>query len=135
MARNSTRAFLGVGWAFPVKPVNGRLQFAAHEQDVEQAIEILLLTDHAERPMLPQFGGGLRRFVFAPNSPDTRRAIAEAVENAITDWEPRVELKNVEVTASDAEPNLLLIHVDYLVRATNSFYNRVYPFYLLEGVA
>ena len=31
------------------------------------------------------------------------------------------------------QPNLLLIHVDYVVRATNSFYNRVYPFYLLEG--
>ena len=27
---------------------------------IEQAIQILLLTDRGERPMLPQFGGGLR---------------------------------------------------------------------------
>ena len=31
------------------------------------------------------------------------------------------------------QPDLLLIHVDYVVRATNSFYNRVYPFFLLES--
>ena len=41
------------------------------------------------------------------------------------DWEPRIDLERVEVTRSDDAPNLLLIHVDYVVRATNSFYNRV----------
>ena len=134
MATNKvTRAFLGVGWAFPVKPVDGALRYAAYEDAVEQAIQIILLTEPGERPMLPQFGGGLRNMVFAPNSPATRSRIQRVVSDAIVDWEPRVTLKNVEVVTSDDDPNLLLIHVDYVVRATNSFYNRVYPFYLLEG--
>ena len=34
--------------------------------------------------------------------------------------------------AADRE---LLIEVDYRVRATNTFYNLVYPFYLLEAAA
>jgi phage baseplate assembly protein W len=127
------KAFLGIGWAFPVKPVNGRLQFAVYEEDVEQAIQIILLTERGERPMLPEFGGGLRRFVFEQNSPATRSAIAGVVRSALINWEPRIDLENVEVTADDVQPNLLLIHVDYVVRATNSFYNRVYPFYLLEA--
>jgi phage baseplate assembly protein W len=55
------------------------------------------------------------------------------VRDALTDWEPRIDVGNVTVTPDANEPNLLLIAVDYVVRATNSFYNRVYPFYLLEG--
>jgi len=37
------------------------------------------------------------------------------------------------VTTDDNERNRLLIEVSYQVRATNTFYNLVYPFYLLEG--
>ena len=128
-----SKAFLGVGWSFPVKPVGGRLQFASYEEDVEQAVQIILLTEPGERPMLPQFGGGLRRFVFEPNSPATHRAIERIVRTALIDWEPRIDVERVEVTPDETQPNLLLIHVDYVVRATNSFYNRVYPFYLLES--
>lgn len=133
--RSTSKAFLGVGWAFPVKPQNGRLQYAAHEDDVEQAIQIILQTERGERPMLPTFGGGLRRFLFEPNAPATHRAIEHTVREALIDWEPRIDLERVEVKPSTEEPNLLLIHVDYVVRATNTFYNRVFPFYLLEGRA
>ena len=128
-----TKAFLGVGWRFPVKPVDGRLTYASYEEDVEQAIQIILLTERGERPMLPQFGGGLRRFLFEPNSPPTRFEIARTVRAALIDWEPRISVERVEVTSDNDQPNLLLIHVDYVVRATNNAYNRVYPFYLLEG--
>jgi phage baseplate assembly protein W len=129
----TTKAFLGRGWAFPVKPVGGKLRFAAFEDDVEQAIQIILLTERGERPMLPEFGGGLRRFLFEPNAPATHRAIEHVVKSALIDWEPRIDIDSVAVTPDEEEPNLLLIHVDYVVRATNSFYNRVYPFYLLEA--
>ena len=127
------KAYLGVGWTFPVKPVNGRLAFARYESDVEQAIQIILLTLPGERVMLPEFGAGMRNFVFEPNSPATQRAIENAVRQALIDWEPRITLEGVDVKPDDNDPSLLLIHVDYVVRATNSFYNRVYPFYLLEA--
>jgi phage baseplate assembly protein W len=122
-----------VGWGFPVKPVGGRLQYASYEEDVEQAIQIILLTQRGERPMLPQFGGGLRDFVFEPNSSVTHRTIEHIVRAALRDWEPRITVDRVAVTPDLDQPNLLLIQVDYVVRATNSFYNRVYPFYLLES--
>jgi phage baseplate assembly protein W len=130
---SSTKAFLGVGWAFPVKPVGGQLQFAAYEDDVEQAIQIILLTERGERPMLPDFGGGLRRFLFEPNSPATHRSMERVVMAALVDWEPRINVEKVEVTPDQVQPNLVFINVDYVVLATNSFYNRVYPFYLLES--
>jgi uncharacterized protein len=133
MADTNPKAFLGVGWAFPVKPVNGQLTFAAYETDIEQAIPIILLTEPGERPMLPEFGAGLRRFVFEPSSPATYRAIEQAVQQALIDWEPRIDIDSVTVTPDDTTPNLLLIAVDFVVRATDTSYNRVYPFYLLQG--
>ena len=131
----SHKPFLGVGWAFPPNPTGGSLRFARYEEDIEQAIQIILLTSRGERVMLPEFGAGLRDFVFEPNSDATRARIQESVRKALVDWEPRIDLERVEVTESDEGPNVVLIHVDYVVRATNSFYNRVYPFYLLEGRA
>lgn len=134
MATDSHKAHLGVGWAFPVKPVDGRLRFARYEEDVEQAIQIILLTSPGERVMLPEFGAGLRDFIFEPNSSPTRARIAETIRKALLDWEPRINLERVEVTEG-GDDNVVLIHIDYVVRATNQFYNRVFPFYLLEGRA
>jgi hypothetical protein len=131
----SHKPYLGVGWAFPPKIAAGGLRFARYEDDIEQAIQIILLTSRGERVMLPEFGAGLRDFVFEPNSEATRARIEESVRKALVDWEPRIDLERVEVTPTDDGPNIVLIHVDYVVRATNSFYNRVYPFYLLEGRA
>ena len=37
----ATKAFLGVGWRFPLKPLGGRLRYAAYEEDVDQAIQII----------------------------------------------------------------------------------------------
>jgi phage baseplate assembly protein W len=134
MAKTSAKAHLGVGWSFPVRPVGGALTYARYEEDIEQAIQIILLTEHGERVMLPEFGAGLRTMVFEPNSPATRARIEENVRRALVDWEPRIDLERVEVTpGTDDSPGLVLIHVDYVIRATNNSYNRVYPFYLLEG--
>lgn len=132
MADSNPKAFLGVGWSFPVKPVSGALQYVSYEDDVEQAIQIILLTSNGERVMMREFGGGVRELLFEPNSDATRARIADMVRRALVAWEPRIILQSVEVTQGD-EPNLVLIHVDYVVQATNTSYNRVYPFYLLEG--
>ncbi len=129
----SPKAHLGVGWSFPVKPVNGALTYARYETDIEQAMQIILLTAPGERPMLPDFGAGLRNYVFEPNSAATRARIADAVRKSLIDWEPRITVENVEVTPGDNADNEILIHVDYVVRATNVAYNRVFPFYLLES--
>jgi phage baseplate assembly protein W len=135
MEDDSPKAHLGVGWAFPVKLEKGGLRYARYEEDIEQAIQIILLTARGERVMLQEFGAGMRDYVFEPNSEATRSRIEEEVRKALVDWEPRINLERVEVTPGDDAPNLVLIHVDYVVQATNTFYNRVYPFYLLEGRA
>jgi phage baseplate assembly protein W len=82
--------------------------------------------------MKPSFGANLRRYVFEPNSPATHRALEGEVRAALVDWEPRIELKAVTARAGE-ESNVVLIEIDFIVRATNTFYNRVFPFFLAEG--
>jgi phage baseplate assembly protein W len=127
------RAHLGVGWAFPVRLDGGSLRFAAYEHLVEQALQIILLTDPMERERLPEFGVGLREFVFEPNSAATHRELERRVRRGLTEWEPRVKLENVTVRPDESRTNVALIDIDYVVRATNTAHNLVFPFFLAEG--
>ena len=49
-------------------------------------------------------------------------------------WEPRIDLDSVRVTDSPDQASLVLISIDYRIRATNELFNMVYPLYLTEGV-
>lgn len=129
----SERTFLGLGWAFPVCPENGRTKTAAYDEDVRQAIRIIIGTNPGERAMRPDFGAGLSAFVFEPVSTTTLEALRRRVEESLVDWEPRIDVELVRVTAAPGEENKVLIEVSYRVRATNSRSNLVYPFYLQEG--
>lgn len=128
------RAFLGVGWAFPVEPdPSGEAALAAYEDDVRQAIVIILGTDPGERVMRPDFGAGLKALVFEPIGSGTAALARHRVEEALVRWEPRIDVLDVRVTVDGPAGNRLLIEIDYRIRSTNTFYNLVYPFYLLEG--
>lgn len=127
------RPHLGRGWAFPVKPVNGRLAMAREEEDIEQAIEIILRTAPTERVMLPGFGAGLQQFLFAPNSPVTHRRVEDVVRRTLVAHEARITVERVAARAAAQETNLMEIEIDYVVRRTNSSFNRVFPFYLNEA--
>jgi len=129
----SERTFLGLGWAFPVCPESGRTKTAAYDEDVKQAILIIMGTNPGERAMRPDFGAGLSAFVFEPVSTTTLEALRRRVEESLIDWEPRIDVELVRVTVAPGEENKVLIEVSYRVRATNSRANLVYPFYLQEG--
>jgi uncharacterized protein len=126
--------FLGVGWAFPVlAAADGGPQTAAYEEDVRQAIRIILATGRGERAMRPEFGADLQALVFEPLNTTTRSLVRHRVEQALVRWEPRIDVMEVRVEADRPELGRLTVEIDYRVRATNIFYNLVYPFYLQEG--
>jgi phage baseplate assembly protein W len=129
------QAFLGRGWAFPVAQGAGDVAMAAEDEDVRQAVRIILGTNYGERAMRPDFGAGLRDFVFAPLTSTTRGLVRHRVEEALVLWEPRIDHVAVRVRPARAGDRELLIDIDYRVRSTNTFYNLVYPFYLLEAGA
>lgn len=128
--------FLGVGWKFPVQlDEQHEIALSRYEEDVQEAIWIILSTAPGERLMRPDFGCGIHEFVFAPNNTRTAGLVRFHVEKALTRWEPRIELQEVQVQPHPGNPAVLLISIDYKVRATDSRYNLVYPFYLERGEA
>jgi len=125
--------FLGRGWKFPVAvDAAGRIALSEYEDDVREAIRIILMTAKGERVMQPDFGAGLYDFVFASMSSTTLGRVQRAVGDALVKWEPRVEVTAVSVEPDEGEIGKLLINIDYRVRATNTRFNLVFPFYLKE---
>jgi len=125
--------FLGRGWSFPVELHGGKLEYASEEAKIEQSILIILGTAQGERVMRPDFGSRLRELVFAPPNSATRALAAKHVTDALVRWEPRIDVLTVRVEPRGALDGVLDITVEYRVRATNSQFNLVYPFYLREG--
>jgi phage baseplate assembly protein W len=127
--------FLGTGWTFPVKPdPSGRLTYSSGEELIQQSVRLILETAPGERVMRPDFGCGIHELVFEANTTMLHTRIQHRVKDALLKWERRIDVLNVRVESSAEEPMLLLIRIDYRVRANNSFFNLVYPFFLTEGV-
>lgn len=124
---------IGRGLPFPVRLENGRLAFLGGPLKIRQGIEIILGTATAERQMLPRFGCGIHDLVFQANTAALRGILQGKVREALTRWEPRIDVLDVRVETAPESRNMLTIHVDYRIRADNSFFNLVYPYYLVEG--
>jgi hypothetical protein len=99
------------------------------EESVRQSIGIILGTSRGERVMRPDFGCGIHDLVFSTNSPGTAGRIASEVRQALLQWEPRIDVVNIQVE-SGGDGEVLLISIEYRVRTTNNVFNLVYPFYL-----
>lgn len=129
-----SREFLGTGWKFPIQiDEQGEMALSSEDASVQEAIWIILSTAKGERLMHPDFGCGIHELVFAPNNASTAGLARFHVQDALSRWEPRIIIDEVEVQADPGEPSLLLISVTYRVRTTDSRYNLVYPFYLTRG--
>ena len=127
--------FLGVGWSFPLEfeQLDGArrsIKLAEYEESIRQSIRIILETARGERVMRPDFGCGIHERVFALNDSATRGIIADEVREALLNWEPRIDVLDVEARAEGSEGQVLLINIEYKVRSTDTRFNLVYPFYL-----
>lgn len=108
----------------------GRVAEVSAEESIQQAIWLILSTAKGERVGRPDFGCGIHDLVFGSQGARTTGAVIRAVEEALGKWEPRIDLEGVDAYPSEDEPNGLLIEIRYVVRAINSRFNLVYPFYL-----
>lgn len=102
---------------------------APEERSVFEAIWTVLGTAKGERAMRPDFGCGIYDLVFEMNSASTAGRVAQEVRDALLDFEPRIDVRDIQVRPENGG-EVLLISIDYEIRATNNAFNLVYPFYL-----
>ncbi len=137
------KQILGVGWNFPVRvDRRGPMEFAApyrggggialvrHEDDIAQAIRIILSTSKGERRMRPTFGCDIHTLVFDPANDATFSLMRYYVEDALAMWEPRIEVTEVLLEA-DQRVGRVDITVNFRVLATKDERTLVYPFYTI----
>jgi uncharacterized protein len=129
------RAFLGTGWAFPVRlsTGTGQIERVSYEDDVRQSIRIILSTAKGERVMRPDFGCGIHDLTFAAVSTQLITRVQREVGEALARYEARIEVLRIAVGTPELDRGRLDVVVDYRVRATNQPGNLVYPFYFREA--
>lgn len=128
MLRN--RDFLGQGWAFPLATNAGQVQWSGGNDDIRQAIVIILQTMPGERVMVPTFGCRLGELQFAADNAATRGLAKLYTQQALDLWEPRIDVQRITASIDADNRSRLLVSIDFVVRETNRPDNLVYPFYL-----
>ncbi|GAA2241517.1 GPW/gp25 family protein [Rarobacter faecitabidus] len=124
--------FVGRGFAWPMEiDHTGAIAMSSGAEGLDDAIRVVLMTAPGERLMRPQFGCRIWDLVFEPITANLLGLIAQAVREALAQWEPRIEVEDVLPVQDDKDPGTVRIGVIYRVKATNDRRNLVYPFYVI----
>ena len=124
--------FVGRGIAYPMRvSTTGGIALASREEEIVESMRLILGTSPGERPMRPDFGCPIHEHIFSPADATTTGLIAFDVRNALTRWEPRIDVLDVTVRRDDNRETLLYIDITYSIRETNDPRNLVFPFYVI----
>jgi hypothetical protein len=130
---------LGSGLAFPLRvDARGGLALAHEDEDVREAISVILGTAPGERPMRPEFGCGIHDYVFESVDAYLVGRLEQEVRRALDRWEPRIDVVTVELSLEPSSEGgllneLVVIDITYRLRATSDVRNLVYPFYVIPA--
>ena len=129
------KEFLGRGLKFPlqVDPRTGKIAMSDQEEDIREAIGIILRTGRGERVMRPEFGADTMDYVFASASSSMTNSISHDLRLILLEQEPRIKDVEIWCDQMDQHSGAVVIQISYTVRSTNNRYNHVYPFYATEG--
>jgi len=133
MPGNRGSSIPGSGWSFPVETDHkGDVALSEGEMSIRDSIRIIVGTAKGERVMKPDFGCDIHEHVFDNIDGTTMTLVENSVEEALIEWEPRIDVEEVRAQRDPDDPNKLLIEIHYITRSTNSAMNMVYPFYITE---
>lgn len=112
---------LGKGISFPPRVgADGRVVWSEGEINVRESIRVILMTELNERIHLPEFGGGLNRFLFEPNTATTRQLIKDRITKALAEWEPRISVQSVTVEPDAQDLQAAIVTIYYELVATQA---------------
>ncbi len=98
------------------------------EANIKSSLQVLLSTRPGERIMQPKYGCALDELLFEPLTTTFQTYIKDLIETAILYYEPRIDVHKISLYDKTTQGQID-IDIEYTVRATNSRYNLVYPFY------
>ena len=93
-------------------PFSNDLALKIDEEAVKESLKNIILMDKGEKLFQPAFGGNIKAMLFELNSPATIKLIQEQIKATINNYEPRVQLIDVEVY-SLIDDNKIAIKIIY----------------------
>ena len=113
------KVLLGAGLSFPPRVgADGRLAWSSGEDNIREAIQIVLKTEPGERLQLADFGGALGSFLFEPNNAATHAAIEDRINRALQRWERRIQVESVQVQRDPNDNQSALATLTYKLVST-----------------
>lgn len=114
---NDTRPRVAIGVDIPF---NGNSVFTPNYQTKEAIKNNLInyfLTNPGERPGNPEFGAGLRAYIFTQITEGNIDFLKEDIQNKLSTYFPSVGVEEVAVTANE-DNNQILVTIKYFVNNT-----------------
>ena len=120
--------FWGSGWSFPptFELTSAQLNLAKKEEKISQSIKIILETRQGERSLNPTYGSKLKSYLFRTMDSNLKGEIENTIEASLLDFEPRIDVVNVEVTFVDSTEPVAQVCITYDIRKTNTRHNHVF---------
>jgi phage baseplate assembly protein W len=98
-----------------LNPEDGLALTKTLKEMIKQNLKMLILTAPGERLMIPEYGVGLRNFLFEQNADVTRAALSNAIRDQVRIYMPFVNLGEVIYDFSEVNPQILNLSVLYSV--------------------
>ena len=113
-------AGFGVKLPMQTDPTDGFRVTKTTKENIKQSLKMLILTNPGERMMLPDYGAGIRNFLFEQNSLPTIGAIMNRIESQLEIYMPYINLVNIvvgdDIKGIDSRDiNLLSLRIIYSV--------------------
>ena len=85
------------------------------EEEAKQNLKNLILTVPGERAMDPEFGVGLKRFLFEPNVDQTHSAIASRIQRQVAIYMPFVSINDIVFDSPEEDGSVLFVSILFTV--------------------
>ena len=92
----------------------------------EQNLKMIILTHPGERVMNPDFGVGLKRFLFEPATPFLVEEVRNSIMIQVKRYAPYVQIRSLDVDM-DPDNSMLLVKISYAVPAGGIVSNLTIP--------
>lgn len=113
MARN-TRIFSDLDLNFTAHPVTKDIALRYDENAIKTSLRNLILTSNFERPFHSEIGSPIKRLLFEPASPMLAVIIKRAIIDTVNNFEPRVQLLNVDVNVA-TDSNAIRVTIEFKI--------------------
>lgn len=116
MARN-TRNFSDLDLNFTAHPVTKDIVLRYDENAIKTSLKNLIMTSNFERPFHSEIGSPIKRLLFEPATPMLGVVMKRAIVDTVNNFEPRVELLNVDVYVGE-DSNAIRVTIEFKIRNT-----------------